>query len=1315
MQINHNIAALNTYRQLSSNQASGNKSLEKLSSGLRINKAGDDAAGLAISEKMRAQIRGLDQASRNSQDAISLMQTAEGALNETQSILQRMRELAVQAATDTNVNVDREEIQKEINQLSSEINRIGNTTEFNTMKLMNGDLAKVINGYAKGKITVGSDIKITEQAVAAAVTGTNYAAAGDRNLVDTNATFTGAITINELSTIQQGINNELNLEIDGVQHNINMNTVVGTGGSGFAAGSRIHDLNLNFTGNLSVTKNLDITVDGYAQQTDVVLTKAGVDYSGAGAAITVRELFERIEYDLNNNAKLTNVQIGEAAGNFKVGLVNGNIAITNTAKSFKIDTATTGASDALAKLSASATALAPSTNGIKGTDTIIQVMNFELRSRGIGATVNYDDQSRLEFKTDTLGNTGSVKVIGGNFAAAFVGETSSNSALISAMAKKDDKFSVILEGASGELHTIELTAVENKENPLANQFKEVTTDPVVANQTIANQATNIREALDAAIQANDDLKGRYFINLDETGSNIRVTGAAVGDGYSISQFTITKASTGTLAGDGGTAMDATGTVSVGGKDVHDAFVHKDLGASITGSVEMTNTALRKTNIIIAPANDEFTFNVDNNKDTTTVVMENKTYDGTAQTFATGTVRFVQGAPIADGDIWESQLKGLDGTTVDLTLTAQKAGDIPNNSKTEFLIGTNTSDTVANMADSVARAIDADDKLKGLYAVSVQNGNEITITATKATSELAVADLNTAGSTGAFLIADKNVVESVNQLGNVGKAAETLRDDLQAKIDATVWSTYNDKISSKSTADGNLGAGTGDIYKVNLEGADGMMVAISLASSAATTSSTSFSRAVDTEIGNAYSISKALNLAIEASDNLKGRYEASNLGDTLTIKAINAGDGHKIVGVQETADATFAVTQGTDADAQRTASATVSIQNNRMVLSSDNTGVGSEINIGGSNPALAIFGELSGRVYQARLAENDTMTLNVDGSIKSVAINNQVYQDVNEFISVNQAAFNEAGVTASNDNGHLKLTSNVSGRTSQLDNINGEADILKQLGLQQASGEALTAGHFIKGADGNTKLVLNVDGENIEANLQQGTYKDINVLAKAVESAINLAKSALTRDVRVTVEDGKLTVSSTNFGSGSKIVLGTHESLDAAGILGLTEREEKTGVDGTAKLNFQIGANQGQSMALSINDMRSMALGVSSVTKGFEVAGVENAMYTTTHNVTDGTSDENIEYALDVSTHLKAAGAVTVINKAIEAVSAERSKLGAASNRLDHTINNLGTSAENMTAAESRIRDVDMAKEMMEFTKNNILSQAAVAMLERLAA
>ncbi|NLN66428.1 MAG: flagellin, partial [Clostridiaceae bacterium] len=161
MRINHNIASLNTYRQLTTNTTAGSKSLEKLSSGLRINRAGDDAAGLAISEKMRGQIRGLDQASRNAQDGISLIQTAEGALNETHSILQRMRELAVQSATDTNTATDRSKIQAEVDQLAKEITRISNTTEFNTKNLLAGGLKNNVfhigaNSAQNVSLTIGA-------------------------------------------------------------------------------------------------------------------------------------------------------------------------------------------------------------------------------------------------------------------------------------------------------------------------------------------------------------------------------------------------------------------------------------------------------------------------------------------------------------------------------------------------------------------------------------------------------------------------------------------------------------------------------------------------------------------------------------------------------------------------------------------------------------------------------------------------------------------------------------------------------------------------------------------------------------------------------------------------------------------------------------------------------------------------------------------------------------------------------------------------------------------------------------------------------
>nr|WP_328168864.1 flagellin [Caldifermentibacillus hisashii] len=186
---------LNTYRQLSTANAAQSKSMEKLSSGLRINKAGDDAAGLAISEKMRGQIRGLDMAAKNAQDGISLIQTAEGALNETHSILQRMRELSVQASNDTNTAADREEIQKEISQLIEEIDRIANTTEFNTKKLLNGaaGLDAKSNNTAVSVVGGSDTVKAGGRLVLTGVTGASSASttAASGNLGSGDVTING--------------------------------------------------------------------------------------------------------------------------------------------------------------------------------------------------------------------------------------------------------------------------------------------------------------------------------------------------------------------------------------------------------------------------------------------------------------------------------------------------------------------------------------------------------------------------------------------------------------------------------------------------------------------------------------------------------------------------------------------------------------------------------------------------------------------------------------------------------------------------------------------------------------------------------------------------------------------------------------------------------------------------------------------------------------------------------------------------------------------------------------------------------------------
>ena len=241
MRINTNITALNSYNQLQDTQNKLSQSLERLSSGKRINSAADDAAGLAISEKMTSQTEGLAQAQRNAQDGISMLQTAEGALKESHSILQRMRELSVQSANDTNTQADREEIQKEVDQLSKELTRISNTTEFNTQKLVNGAVKSDGKGEATLQIGANEDQNIDISLNAMDAESLDVAADGE-----ISSTIEGTAD----STNSGSINVEVK-DSDG--NTVNTGTVNVTSGDG---GSTVSS---QFSGVSNVTSNWDST------------------------------------------------------------------------------------------------------------------------------------------------------------------------------------------------------------------------------------------------------------------------------------------------------------------------------------------------------------------------------------------------------------------------------------------------------------------------------------------------------------------------------------------------------------------------------------------------------------------------------------------------------------------------------------------------------------------------------------------------------------------------------------------------------------------------------------------------------------------------------------------------------------------------------------------------------------------------------------------------------------------------------------------------------------------------------------------------
>ncbi len=352
MRINNNIMAMNAHRQLGINQTNSSKSMERLSSGMRINRAGDDAAGLAISEKMRGQIRGLKQAQRNAQDGISLIQTAEGALNETHAILQRMRELAVQSSTDTNTYADRLEIQKEIDQLASEITRIAETTQFNTMELLDGSFtakfhiganqgqnvdldinamdskslkvhgeiyelenAKDVENFLGGGVEVysrtGADVKI------------EVATAGDEPVTKTTAKVEGndedgyTITV----TLAQAVDGEGNMEITATNRDV-LKALQSVGG----------EAGLFFTTNdkfvaSSVVENSDVELDLSGAWDDPTNDTAGINVSTqkmADAAITtINDALETVSAErsklgaMQNRLEHTIANLGTSAENLQ--------------------------------------------------------------------------------------------------------------------------------------------------------------------------------------------------------------------------------------------------------------------------------------------------------------------------------------------------------------------------------------------------------------------------------------------------------------------------------------------------------------------------------------------------------------------------------------------------------------------------------------------------------------------------------------------------------------------------------------------------------------------------------------------------------------------------------------------------------------------------------------------------------------------------------------------------------------------------------------------------------------------------------------
>lgn len=1048
MRINNNLMAMNTHRQLGIGTNSGAKSMEKLSSGFRINRAGDDAAGLAISEKMRAQIRGLGQASRNAQDGISMIQTAEGALNESQAILQRMRELAVQSSNGTNADADRAEIQKEMNQLTSEINRIGNTTEFNTQKLLNG-----------GPTSVRAD-DLAVATTAYQNQGTVYTSVDTLDMAGGAATGTVSNLAIETGSVQAGT-----VAIGGFSVDANSVQAANSG----TIGSPLTEV----TGSVTAG-TIDINKQEHVRGNDVQAVVAG---------------------DIS-----------------LVQLTNGADANTAT---FTIDFAKTLV-------------------GASAGDTQVFTVGGEDYSFTVGAD---DDASMVNIKA---------ALEAGTLTNATVGAT----------------------GGGGDT-TLAVTAIATDTQITLGGYTT----------TVTMDATEVA----AALTFSEDATAQYSVELKEN--------FTVGDTIDIggTTFTAGAANAGTTfeVVDGNIEATRDNLITQLNLDAGFSAAHTAVGGSPDWGGD-TNSITINANAVGVDA----------------LRADMTTITATPTAGTEGEYKF---------EIASNFEAGQKVTVAGQEFTAIAAGGAA--SATEFVVGADIDATAANLVTSMSLNTNITDDFE---VALLSDGAGIAGYA------------GTGFATDADTILVKEKVASGDTMANVVGATVAVTDQV------AVNGQYSIEINTNFSAGDNIDiAGTTYTAGTDFTVVDGDISA----------TLTSLKTAIDgagvytATVGDSQFIT-GNKLTVE---------EVAASGTDLIAGDITSGNELAVKG-----EAAFLITNNfAEGDV-------VKIAGEMLLAGGVEASAGLDGYFAVGNDATATAANIAAAINGATAASPEALQ-NLNALYTATSVGNKV--TLEEKVA--------SGTDLVNNADNLSIALNDDTRTFELSEIAQSYEITT---------EALNEGSVVN--VGGTELTLAVGGtaQQVAAELKQLVDAD---------AGLSLLYDA-------TVVADKLTLTQKN----------------AAAETAITSSFSTTEANGFVS-NLQIGANTGQSVEVSVGDMRAAGLGVSgnaSQAGGTTVANNGSvASFVSTATVTN---DSNVveEYSLDISTNEKATAAVSVINDAIESVSAERSKLGAFQNRLEHSIKNLDTSAENLQAAESRIRDVDMAKEMMQFTKNNILSQAATAML-----
>jgi flagellin-like hook-associated protein FlgL len=1282
MVVNNNIPALQTYNAVTSTTNSLQKSIQKLSTGLRINSAADDAAGLAISEKMRAQVRGLDRAVANSQDGISMLQTAEGALSETHSILQRMRELSVQAANDTLTQQDRAYIQLEIDELRDEVTRIGNTTQFNKKKLLDGSAAALWSSdKLSTKALINGGLRSIDQF------GQKTSAEGNF-VIDINATAGKAqvqksdvftikhpdVIMNTSSSEQLGINGVAvnNLPAGDYQVTLAEKDFALVQDDGLSADQRYlkQRLNMNVTslyginagddwGTVAVTNvdktnnTLTLTFGGKAlgskpdDTKEVALkfdTQTGKVISGQDTLAGEYGIY--IDGSIGANFDIDKVR----AGNYKPSNDNGadqdlvpegtaiNVRLTGDIQTATPDTfvsfgeLASGASisaTSSSTLNTSLTTTSGVTPAITFNNTAASASNAAI-AKWIAGNTGYDEvYARIDITT--VGNPTNAVVDANEYTISLIAKSSTNSSL-----SEVTLASKVVKGGA-------LTQTGDTYNPTA----DVTLDGggVLSGALVFSKDFNLKfhdtskpsevgQFAEFKLQG-VDLNAALKVTNDDDGGSKALAKAFADAGFDFSELT------------------------AGGHEISFRAVNR------TG----TGTDL------------EFGIVIDGEEDKAT--MKVTAAGGFALTTTDST--HISGAGTATNPY---KIKFSDGTTSVLTMPGGGTGtdaagiakavafiaEIPVSSGGNQL-GNVVTYRASNDATLVGRygtpqEIEVDGKnakanASILFEVTDVNDNTKSVTF-KTTANILKADGSTTTRVANITLTgdyDQNLTSVA------GDAMNLLELDIDLNLNAE---TLLQKANSNKADSGDPDATISDFFKRG----DKLVYNLTQA------------------VFDNPNEKTANKTTIQVQGQQNAGWDASWKATDIKGEQLKDSSGAPLNSVTFNNNALYY-----NIDAAEVKGSDVHFKN--FYVNEDNGTVYT------GDIVLSLAKNFDDKITAGQTG--DVLTSFTAAYVGQVAKGDVKLQDLDKFWNSEGRSLlkDPQKLTISQGNGAtttvtLYATDTLNDAATKLnDAIAHQLGQMSVLSIDNQNGRDPAASSFVTFVDeakegtsealeGTFVIRSAIAGSNSKISFA-GDEELINKLS------LNTLQSAEENSFSVSVWDAhtnKSVASSVKI-TGNKLIGVVNENVDvvfdamanvkvewneASKSFSLTKDEGSFQTilhlaDNTTV--FQIGANEGEDMGVNFGDMRSEALGLEKVL------------------VTDRES---------------AARSITIIDNAIDKVSMQRAKIGAYQNRLEHTITNLTVAGENLTAAESRIRDTDMAKEMMNFTKLQIMLQAGTSML-----